>query len=184
MILFFFVCFVFMSGTKFHLLRASAHPALEVSEDQTALHYSHSSAGNTQWAPVCLWHASLSHFGRTACRLFSSFFSRCPSVLGELLPLQGRYYWEAVVSGSTAYRLGVTYSMADRNSPVGENNLSWCLQCVPAPSGYVQEKKRVILTLRSDPRRGLGHCRIGQHLGFRSSWKINSHFSDFLLFYQ
>lgn len=71
----------------------------------------------------------------TTFPFFSLFFSRCPSILGELLPPRGCYYWEAVVSGSTAYRLGVACSTADRNSPVGENNLSWCLQCVPAPSG-------------------------------------------------
>lgn len=62
------------------------------------------------------------------------------------MPPQGCHYWEAVVSGSTAYRLGVACSTADRNSPVGENNLSWCLQCVPAPSGYVWKNE---LHLRS-----------------------------------
>lgn len=132
------ICFVIL-GTKFRLLRASAHPALQVSEDQTTLHYSHISPGRTlsidrQWAPVCFWRAPTSRFGVSTSL---SFFSRCPSILGELLPPQGCYYWEADVSGSTAYRLGLTYSTADRKSPVGENNLSWCLQCVPAPSGYV-----------------------------------------------
>lgn len=63
-------------------------------------------------------------------------FSRCPSILGELLPAQGHYYWETIVSGSTAYRLGVAYSSANRNSSLGENSQSWCLQCVPTPSGY------------------------------------------------
>lgn len=62
--------------------------------------------------------------------------SRCPSILGELLLAQGHHYWETIVSRSTAYRLGVAYSAADRNSPLGENSLSWCLQCIPTPSGY------------------------------------------------
>jgi len=65
--------------------------------------------------------------------------SRCPSILGELLPARGLYYWETVVSGSTAYRLGVAYSTADRNSSLGENGSSWCLQCTPAASGYALE---------------------------------------------
>lgn len=60
---------------------------------------------------------------------------RCPSILGELLPARGIYYWETSVSQSTAYRLGVAYSTANRNSSVGENSLSWCLQCTPSPSG-------------------------------------------------
>lgn len=64
-------------------------------------------------------------------------FSRCPSILGELLLPQGRYYWETIVSGGPAYRLGVSYSIANRNSPLGENNVSWCLQCILTPSGYV-----------------------------------------------
>ncbi|XP_037337721.2 cardiomyopathy-associated protein 5 [Pungitius pungitius] len=93
-------------GTRFHLLRTSAHPALELSADQTAVH--------------C--HAP-------------STDKQCPSILGELLPAQGRYYWETLVSGSTTYRLGVAYDTADRNSPLGESHLSWCLQCIPTPSG-------------------------------------------------
>lgn len=50
---------------------------------------------------------------------------------------RGRYYWETIVSRSTAYRLGVAYSTASRSSPLGENRLSWCLQCVPTTSGCV-----------------------------------------------
>ncbi|XP_068167354.1 cardiomyopathy-associated protein 5 isoform X2 [Antennarius striatus] len=99
-------------GTKFHLLKASAHPPLELSVDQTTLHYSHDASENS-----------------------SSTDKQCPSILGELLPAGGLYYWETVVSGSTAYRLGVVLSTANRNIPLGENSLSWCLQCTPTPSG-------------------------------------------------
>ncbi|XP_044052677.1 cardiomyopathy-associated protein 5 isoform X2 [Siniperca chuatsi] len=99
-------------GTRFHLLKASAHPALELSVDHTTLHYSQETHENTP-----------------------STDKQCPSILGELLPAQGHYYWETIVSGSTAYRLGVAYSTANRNSPLGENSLSWCLQCIPTPSG-------------------------------------------------
>ncbi|XP_038550919.1 cardiomyopathy-associated protein 5, partial [Micropterus salmoides] len=99
-------------GTRFHLLKASAHPALELSVDQTTLHYSQDTHENTP-----------------------STDTPCPSILGELLPAQGHYYWETIVSGSTAYRLGVAYSSANRNSSLGENSQSWCLQCVPTPSG-------------------------------------------------
>ncbi|XP_078106699.1 cardiomyopathy-associated protein 5 [Sander vitreus] len=99
-------------GTRFHLLKASAHPALELSVDQTTLHYSQDVHENTP-----------------------STDNECPSILGELLPAQGHYYWETLVSGSTAYRVGVAYSTANRSSPLGENSLSWCLQCIPTPSG-------------------------------------------------
>ncbi|KAM4575970.1 cardiomyopathy-associated protein 5 [Odontesthes bonariensis] len=99
-------------GTKFHLLKASAHPALELSEDQTFLHCSQEAQKSTPTSD-----------------------NVCPSILGELLPARGLYYWETVVSGSTAYRLGAAYSTADRNSSLGENSSSWCLQCTPAASG-------------------------------------------------
>ncbi|XP_034728379.1 cardiomyopathy-associated protein 5 [Etheostoma cragini] len=99
-------------GTRFHLLKASAHPALELSVDQTTLRFSQDAHENTP-----------------------STDNECPSILGELLPAQGQYYWETLVSGSTAYRLGVAYSTANRSSPLGENSLSWCLQCIPTPSG-------------------------------------------------
>lgn len=62
---------------------------------------------------------------------------RCPSILGELLLPPGRYYWETTVSRGTAYRLGVVTNRASRSSPLGENSLSWCLQCVPTVSGCV-----------------------------------------------
>uniref|UniRef100_A0A672HVR0 Cardiomyopathy associated 5 n=1 Tax=Salarias fasciatus TaxID=181472 RepID=A0A672HVR0_SALFA len=99
-------------GTRFHLLKASAHPALELSEDQTAVVYSQDMAFKPN--PPS---------------------SRCPSVLGDLLPARGLYYWETTVSGCAAYRLGVSYSAASRSSSLGENGLSWCLQCIPSPSG-------------------------------------------------
>ncbi|XP_034026077.1 cardiomyopathy-associated protein 5 [Thalassophryne amazonica] len=95
-------------GTRFHLLRSSAHPALELSADCTTLSYSQSSQNKTG--------------------------TSCPSILGDLLPAQGRYYWETVVSGRPAYRIGVVYRTVSRNRLLGENNLSWCLQCVPTSS--------------------------------------------------
>ncbi|XP_061527726.1 LOW QUALITY PROTEIN: cardiomyopathy-associated protein 5 [Phycodurus eques] len=99
-------------GTRFHLLNASAHPALELSEDQTAVYLS-----------------------QDAHEHISSTEKQPPSVLGELLPARGHHYWETIVSGCAAYRLGVTYSSAPRKCPLGENKLSWCFQCIPSPSG-------------------------------------------------
>lgn len=99
-------------GTRFHLLKATAHPALELSVDQTTLHYSQDIHEN-----------------------LSATEKACPSILGELLPMRGRYYWETDVSRSTDYRIGVAYSSASRDSPLGENDMSWCFQCVPTPTG-------------------------------------------------
>ncbi|XP_018524044.1 cardiomyopathy-associated protein 5 isoform X1 [Lates calcarifer] len=99
-------------GTRFHLLKASAHSSLELSVDQTTLHYPQDTYENTPFTD-----------------------RQCPSILGELLPARGHYYWETIVTGSTAYRLGVAYSTANRDNSLGENSLSWCLQCIPTASG-------------------------------------------------
>ncbi|XP_029018542.1 cardiomyopathy-associated protein 5 [Betta splendens] len=99
-------------GTRFRLLRATAHPALELSTDETTVHYSQDAAQNAALAD-----------------------GQCPSVLGELFPARGSYYWEATVSECAAYRLGVTCSTAGRSSSLGEDGASWCLQRVPSPSG-------------------------------------------------
>uniref|UniRef100_A0A3Q2ZG82 Cardiomyopathy associated 5 n=1 Tax=Hippocampus comes TaxID=109280 RepID=A0A3Q2ZG82_HIPCM len=99
-------------ATRFHLLEASAHPALVLSEDQTTVYLSQDNI-----------HAV--YF----------LISRPPSIRGELLPARGHHYWETTVSGCAAYRLGVAYSSAWRKCPLGENKLSWCLQCIPSPSG-------------------------------------------------
>ncbi|CAJ1068877.1 Hypothetical predicted protein [Xyrichtys novacula] len=99
-------------GTKFRLLKATAHPALKLSADETTIHYAQDTPEKTLSAD-----------------------KRCPFILGELLPCTGQYYWETIVSGSTAYRLGVMSSSANRNSQLGENSASWCLQCIPTPSG-------------------------------------------------
>ncbi|CAL8250561.1 unnamed protein product [Boreogadus saida] len=93
-------------GTRLRLLKASAHPRLEVSEDLTTVRYDPSRHDHTQF----------------------------PTILGELLPARGRYYWETVVTGCAAYRLGVAYETANRSSPMGQNSKSWCLQCTPTAS--------------------------------------------------
>ncbi|XP_055080409.1 cardiomyopathy-associated protein 5 [Periophthalmus magnuspinnatus] len=97
-------------GTKFHLQKATAHPALELSVDQTTLHYSQDTHDNMP-------------------------DKASPSILGEQLPMRGHYYWENDVSRCTDYRLGVAYSSAKKDSPLGESQLSWCLQCTPTPLG-------------------------------------------------
>ncbi|XP_077418386.1 cardiomyopathy-associated protein 5 [Vanacampus margaritifer] len=98
-------------GTRFHLMKASAHPALELSEDQTTVYLSQDA------------HQHI------------STEKQPPSILGELLPARGHHYWETTVSGCASYRLGVAYSSARRKCSMGENKLSWCFKCIPSPSG-------------------------------------------------
>lgn len=97
-------------GTRFHLQKETAHPALELSMDQTTLHYSQDT------------HENMTD-------------KVCPFILGEQLSVRGHYYWENDVSRSSDYRLGVASSSTSRDSPLGENLSSWCLQCTPTLTG-------------------------------------------------
>lgn len=66
--------------------------------------------------------------------LFSNSYTslgRCPAVRGELLPRVGYHYWETVVAGCKAYRIGVAYQTEPHDSTVGDSSTSWCLHCVP-----------------------------------------------------
>lgn len=66
--------------------------------------------------------------------LFSNTYTvlgRCPAVRGELLPRVGYHYWETVVAGCKAYRIGVAYQTEPHDSTVGDSSTSWCLHCVP-----------------------------------------------------
>ncbi|XP_030647647.1 cardiomyopathy-associated protein 5 [Chanos chanos] len=94
-------------GTRFHLLKETDNSVLQVSEDSNSVRY-----------PAETFHEM-------------SSLIECPEVLGELLPPVGHYYWETVVAGCKAYRIGVAYHGLPRDSPVGENSASWCLHCVP-----------------------------------------------------
>ncbi|XP_023199918.1 cardiomyopathy-associated protein 5 isoform X1 [Xiphophorus maculatus] len=96
-------------GTRFQLLKSSAHPSLKLSDDHATLQYSHDAHHATN--------------------------KECLSILGELLPPRGIYYWETLVSESPAYRLGVTCSADNLKSALGETSSSWCLKCSPGPSG-------------------------------------------------
>ncbi|XP_061134105.1 cardiomyopathy-associated protein 5 [Syngnathus typhle] len=145
-------------GTWFHLLKASAHSALELSEDQTTVYLS-----------------------QDAHEHISSTENQSPSILGELLPAKGHHYWETTVSGCAAYRLGVAYSSARRKWLLGENKLSWCLQCIPSPCGcqyqmlhgasqssvFVIESPQRVGTLLDYQRGQLGfyNAQTGQLLG-------------------
>ncbi|XP_060763847.1 cardiomyopathy-associated protein 5 [Neoarius graeffei] len=94
-------------GTRFHLLSETANMALKVSEDQNSVQY-----------PV-----------ETYNKMFTLI--ECPAVRGELLPRVGYHYWETVVAGCKAYRIGVAYQTEPQDSTVGESSASWCLHCVP-----------------------------------------------------
>lgn len=61
---------------------------------------------------------------------------RCVAVLGDLIPVRGRHYWEVEVEDRTEFRIGVAYEDTERSSYLGANNSSWCMTHILSPSRY------------------------------------------------
>ncbi|XP_005386065.1 PREDICTED: cardiomyopathy-associated protein 5 isoform X2 [Chinchilla lanigera] len=87
-------------GTRFLLLRETAHPALQISSDGTEISF-------------------------TERRRLTEI----PSVLGEELPACGLHYWETTVTNCPAYRLGICSSSAVRAGALGQGETSWYMHC-------------------------------------------------------
>ncbi|NXK40196.1 CMYA5 protein, partial [Piprites chloris] len=95
-------------GTRFRLLSDTAHPALQISSNATVIHLPEKT--------------KLTEF---------------PSVLGELLPAQGRHYWEIVVSACRSYRIGICYETITQSSVLGLSDTSWCMRCCPTRTRFL-----------------------------------------------
>ncbi|XP_053443638.1 cardiomyopathy-associated protein 5 [Nycticebus coucang] len=87
-------------GTRFLLLRETAHPALQISTNGTVISF-------------------------TERRRLTEI----PSVLGEELPACGQHYWETTVTDCPAYRLGICSSSAVQAGTLGQGDTSWYMHC-------------------------------------------------------
>ncbi|XP_036986680.2 LOW QUALITY PROTEIN: cardiomyopathy-associated protein 5 [Artibeus jamaicensis] len=87
-------------GTRFRLLRETAHPALQISADGTMISFSERRR-----------------------------LTEIPSVLGEELPAYGQHYWETTVTDCPAYRLGICSSSAVQAGALGQGETSWYMHC-------------------------------------------------------
>ncbi|XP_019496542.1 PREDICTED: cardiomyopathy-associated protein 5 [Hipposideros armiger] len=87
-------------GTRFLLLRETAHPALQISANGTVISF-------------------------TERRRLTEI----PSVLGEELPACGQHYWETTVTDCPAYRLGICSSSAVQAGALGQGETSWYMHC-------------------------------------------------------
>ncbi|XP_051785455.1 cardiomyopathy-associated protein 5 [Erpetoichthys calabaricus] len=99
-------------GTRFHFLKETANSALAFSEDNKMVFYHEQTFKQ---------RANLND---------------CLGILGELLPPRGFHYWETAVGGSEAYRIGVAYASAPRDTPLGQNSSSWCIHCYPLSKSH------------------------------------------------
>ncbi|XP_066237784.1 cardiomyopathy-associated protein 5 [Saccopteryx leptura] len=87
-------------GTRFRLLRETAHPALQISSDGTVISFAERRR-----------------------------LTEVPSVLGEELPACGQHYWETTVTDCPAYRLGICSSSAVQAGALGQGETSWYMHC-------------------------------------------------------
>ncbi|XP_057596376.1 cardiomyopathy-associated protein 5 [Hippopotamus amphibius kiboko] len=87
-------------GTRFLLLRETAHPALQISSDGTVISFAERRR-----------------------------LTEIPSVLGEELPACGQHYWETTVTDCPAYRLGICSSSAVQAGALGQGESSWYMHC-------------------------------------------------------
>ncbi|XP_053303961.1 cardiomyopathy-associated protein 5 [Spea bombifrons] len=94
-------------GTRFHLLRDTAHPALDLSPDGTVISISEQNE-----------------------------ITGIPLVLGELLPAKGRHYWEMMVSGCRAYSVGATFQPSKEDYPFVQESTTWCMQCCSTSTSF------------------------------------------------
>ncbi|XP_037552851.1 fibronectin type III and SPRY domain-containing protein 2 [Nematolebias whitei] len=109
------------TGTFFQLLEDTAHPCLSISEDGFTLFY------GDEELPM------------SAMALDDNTFTRSVAVLGNLIPVRGRHYWEVEVDDETEFRVGVAYEDTERNSYLGTNRTSWCMRHLRSPSRHKYE---------------------------------------------
>ncbi|XP_049621990.1 cardiomyopathy-associated protein 5 [Suncus etruscus] len=87
-------------GTRFLLLRETAHPALQISSNGTVISFAERRR-----------------------------LTEAPSVLGEELPACGQHYWEITVTECPAYRFGICSSSAVQAGALGQGETSWYMHC-------------------------------------------------------
>ncbi|KAM3940043.1 cardiomyopathy-associated protein 5 [Leptodactylus fuscus] len=94
-------------GTRFHLLRDTAHPAVDLSPDGTVI----SIAEHSEIVGI-------------------------PLVLGELLPAKGQHYWEMMVAECSSYSVGATFHPSPEESATSQDSTSWCMQCSSSSTSF------------------------------------------------
>nr|XP_019935552.1 PREDICTED: fibronectin type III and SPRY domain-containing protein 2 [Paralichthys olivaceus]XP_019935553.1 PREDICTED: fibronectin type III and SPRY domain-containing protein 2 [Paralichthys olivaceus]XP_019935554.1 PREDICTED: fibronectin type III and SPRY domain-containing protein 2 [Paralichthys olivaceus]XP_019935555.1 PREDICTED: fibronectin type III and SPRY domain-containing protein 2 [Paralichthys olivaceus]XP_019935556.1 PREDICTED: fibronectin type III and SPRY domain-containing prote len=109
------------TGTFFRLVEDTAHPCLSLSEDGFTMFY------GDEELPI------------SAMALDDRTFNRCVAVLGDLIPVRGRHYWEVEVDDGTEFRIGVAYEDTERSSYLGANATSWCMRHIVTPSRHKYE---------------------------------------------
>ncbi|XP_038273744.1 fibronectin type III and SPRY domain-containing protein 2 [Dermochelys coriacea] len=161
------------TGTYFYLNEDTAHPLLSVLEDGLTI--------------------ACSEIENLECDLpfRDNGFTRCIAILGSMIPLQGKHYWEVKVDENMEYRVGVAFENTHRHGYLGANSSSWCMRHIVTPARHKYEflhsgttpdiritipPKRIGILLDYDNwKLSFFNLDIAQHL-----YTFNSHFQHYV----
>ncbi|KAM9093063.1 fibronectin type III and SPRY domain-containing protein 2 isoform 2-T2 [Megaptera novaeangliae] len=112
---------VHTTGLYFHLNEHTRHPWLTVSEDGLTVVRSERKVPAGEPLPS------------------DTRFTRCVAVMGNLIPVRGRHYWEVEVDECLDYTVGVAFEDVPKQEDLGANCLSWCMRHTFASSRHKYE---------------------------------------------
>ncbi|XP_065728043.1 fibronectin type III and SPRY domain-containing protein 2 isoform X2 [Phocoena phocoena] len=112
---------VHTTGSYFRLNEHTCHPWLTVSEDGLTVVRSERKAPAREPLPS------------------DTRFTRCVAVMGNLIPVRGRHYWEVEVDECLDYTVGVAFEDVPKQEDLGANRLSWCMRHTFASSRHKYE---------------------------------------------
>lgn len=101
---------VHTTGSYFQLNKDSCHPWLTISEDGFTVVRSERKTFRRELPPS------------------KTQFTRCAAVIGNLIPVRGRHYWEVEVDECLDYTIGVACEDVPKQEDLGANCLSWCMR--------------------------------------------------------
>ncbi|XP_039072458.1 fibronectin type III and SPRY domain-containing protein 2 [Hyaena hyaena] len=101
---------VYTTGSYFHLNQHTCHAGLTISEDGFTVVRSEKKTPATELLPS------------------NTRFTRCVAVMGNLIPIRGRHYWEVEVDQRSDYTVGVAFEDVPKQEDLGANCLSWCMR--------------------------------------------------------
>lgn len=102
---------VHTTGSYFQLNKDTCHPWLTISEDGFTVVRSEKKRSFRRELPPS-----------------KAQFSRCAAVMGNLIPVRGRHYWEVEVDEHLDYTVGVACEDVPKQEDLGANRLSWCMR--------------------------------------------------------
>ncbi|XP_069768052.1 fibronectin type III and SPRY domain-containing protein 2 isoform X2 [Narcine bancroftii] len=103
------------TGTHLYLMEQTAHLSLSIVQDGLTIVYNEESL----LTEVLTTHER---------------FTSTAAVMAQLVPVQGRHYWEVEVTEDVEYSVGVALRDTPRDSQLGFNITSWCMRHILTPS--------------------------------------------------